>query len=348
LTAKRSASLLGAYIGPGSAMDAGKIVDEAVEGERIGLGSVWLSELQGPYKDAGATLGYVAHATGTIRLGTSVTHFATRHLMVLASWGATMQALSGGRFEMGFGRSSPSRWEQWGLPAPTIRSMGDDAAVLRKLWRGESVSVDGRFPNLDFGEFPSLDPPPLYLAAIGPKTLQLAGRAFDGVLLHPFLTTEGMSRSREIVRDAAEGAGRDPDAVTIFHQHVIAPDLSEEDTGRAVWTRAAAYFSLPGFGEPILEMNGWDPAPLGPFRRAVGEAMERNAAAGSPLKGRDVLLEPSRLLPPQWIESGAAIGSAADCAKDLERYMDAGADQIILHGATTDRLEKTVKAFAEG
>jgi 5,10-methylenetetrahydromethanopterin reductase len=342
----RSANLLGAYIGPGSAMDARKIVDEAIEGERIGLGSVWLSELQGPYKDAGATLGYVAHATSTIRLGTSVTHFATRHLMVLASWGATMQALSGGRFEMGFGRSSRSRWENWGLPIPTISSMGDDAAILRKLWHGDSVSVDGRFPDLDFGDFPALEPPPLHLAAIGPKTLALAGRAFDGVLLHPFLTTEGVSKSRQIVRQAATEAGRDPDAVTIFHQHVVAPDLSEADTARAVWTRAAAYFSHPGFGEPILEMNGWDTTGLGAFRQAVKEATERNTAAGSPLKGRDVLLEPSRLLPPEWIETGAAIGSAAECAADLERYIDAGADQIILHGATTDRLEATVAAFA--
>jgi 5,10-methylenetetrahydromethanopterin reductase len=343
------ASVLGAYILPGSAMDPLGGIAQAVEGERVGLGSVWLSELQGPLKDAGAICGAAGQATTRVAIGTSITHFGTRHPMVLASWGLTMQVLTGGRFRLGFGRSTPSRWRDWGVPIPTIESMEDSAAILRKLWAGESVTSDGpagHFPHLDFGEFPDVEPPPLLLAAIGPRTLELAGRAFDGVLLHPFLTPDAVARSREVVRAAAKGAGRDPDAVAVYHQLVTAPDLSDDEIDRVVRSRAAFYFSHPGFGEAILGANGWDQSHLETLRAAALKAATENAAAGSPLKGRDVLIEPSRTLPEEWFSESAAIGTAEECASRLRDFLAAGADQIVVHGTTPDALERTVKAFA--
>lgn len=348
---RRTPDLLGAYVLPGPETNPLPGLQQSKEAERIGLGSVWLSELQGPVKDAGAILGYMGAKTSTIDVGTSITHFGTRHPMVLASWGLTMQVMTGGRFRFGFGRSTPSRWKDWGVPIPTVASMEDYAHILRRLWAHERI-VDhdgpaGRFPNLDFDDFPDIAPPPLLLAAIGPRTLALAGRAFDGVLLHPFLTPDAVARSRAIVREAAETAGRDPDKVTIYHQLVMAPDMTPQQEDKAVHARIAAYMSYPGFGEPILEMNGWDAADLVPFRAAVADAVARNKAAGSPLKGRDVLIEPSRKIPPQWLRDSAGLGAAADCASMLHRYLDAGADQIVVHGVTPDALESTVSAFVQ-
>src|SRR5688572_18420950 len=113
---RRTANLLGAYVLPGPEMNPLPGLKQTTEAERIGLGSVWLSELQGPVKDAGAILGYMGAMTSTIGVGTSITHFGTRHPMVLASWGLTMQVMTGGRFLFGFGRSTPSRWKSWGIP----------------------------------------------------------------------------------------------------------------------------------------------------------------------------------------------------------------------------------------
>jgi probable F420-dependent oxidoreductase len=344
----RDASLLGAYVLPGPETKPLPGIGQTTEAERLGLGSVWLSELQGPVKDAGAILGYMGAATSKIGVGTSITHFGTRHPMVLASWGLTMQVMTGGRFLFGFGRSTPERWRNWGVTVPTIASMEGYAGILRRLWAHERFSYDGpagRYPKLGFDDFPDYAPPPLMLAAIGPKTLQLVGRSFDAVLLHPFLTPEAVARSRAIVHEAAEAAGRDPAAVKIYHQIVTAPDMSAAAIDKAVHARLAAYMSHPGFGEPILEVNGWDAAPLAPFRAAVAEAAKENDAAGSPLKGRDVLIKPSRLLPPEWLRDSAAIGTAAQCAARLHDFLDAGADEIIIHGVTPDGLEATVKAF---
>jgi probable F420-dependent oxidoreductase len=332
-------------------MDPSQTILQTTEAERIGLGHAWMSELQGPFKDAGALCGYMGAKTERIRVGTSITHFGTRHPMVLASWGATMQRMTDGRFLFGFGRSTPLRWKSWGIPVPTIESMRDYSTILRRLWKGEAFSYDGpagKYPELDFDFFPDFSPPPLMIAAIGPKTLALAGSHFDAALLHPFLTVEAVTRSIEIVRRSAEAAGRDPQQVKIYHQLVIAPDLDQAGVDEAVYKRAAAYFAHPGFGEPILAANGWDVSRMAEYRDAAGKAVASNIANGSPLKGREVYLEASRLLPRELIEEGAAVGTAAQCAARLGEYMDGGADGVVVHGVTAERLESTVKEFTAG
>lgn len=67
-------------------------------------------------------------------------------------------------------------------------------------------------------------PPPIVLGPIGPKTLALGGTHFDGVVLHPFLTTAGVARSIRLVCTAAAHAGRDAAAVTLYATIVMVPD----------------------------------------------------------------------------------------------------------------------------
>jgi probable F420-dependent oxidoreductase len=347
----RNASLLGVYVMPGPATDTLSAEPQAREAERLGMGAVWYSELQGPMKDAGAVLGYLAHATDRIGLGTSVSHFGTRHPMVQASWGATMQVLSGGRFAMGFGRSTTDRWKSWGVPAPTTASMGDYAEILRRLWAHEKVSYDGpagSYRRLYLGEFPDFEPPPLLLAAIGPHSLALAGRSFDGVLLHPFTSLAGVSSARTTVRKAAEQAGRDPDTVRIIAQVVTAPDLTDEQTDHVVRARIAAYLVHRGFGELLASANGWDLAPIAALRAAADKATRGNKAPGATPSGRAQLIEPSRVLPEQWLSESAAVGTASECAAILHGFLDAGAGEIVIHGTTSDRLGATVEAFVAG
>jgi probable F420-dependent oxidoreductase len=329
-------------------MDPKAVFEQTRAAEDVGLGSVWLSELQGPFKDAGALCGYMGNITERITFGTSITHFGTRHPMVLASWGATMQVMSDNRFVLGFGRSVPARWKKWGVPDQTLQSMADMADILRKLWNHEKVEYHGPagdFPDLDWEYFPEFTPPPLMLAAIGPKTLELGGSHFDGVYLHPFISLNGVGRATDLVRRGAERAGKDPDSVIVYHELVMAPDLSDAETDMAVRARVAAYLSGPGYGEMLMDASGWDSSVLGPFREAVAQAVKDNEAAGSPLKGREVLVEPSRLLPQYIIDEGAAVGTAAQCAAKLHEFFDAGADQIIIHGVTPEDLRSTVEAF---
>jgi len=185
----------------------------------------------------------------------------------------------------------------------------------------------------------------MILAAMGPKTLALAGTHFDGVVLHPFLTLEGVARSAAIVRRAAEEAGRDPASVRIYAEIVVAPDSTEQQILSAVKMRAITYFSVRDLGGQLVAMNGWDPAPM---ERLLGDPrylnIEGQKGTHEELKAR--IAEAVSILPVEWIESGAAIGTAAQVAARLGEYRAAGADEIVLHGTTTERLGPLVAAYA--
>ena len=337
---------LGCYVLPGKAPSPVVGVEQAIEAERIGLGAVWASE-RWEAKESGALLGAIANATSRIRLVTGTTHFGTRHPMVLAGMAATLQGLSGGRFEMGVARSVVERWKKIGAPAQTNQSMADMVSILKRLWAGETVSYSGpagEFPEMLFADLPDKSTP-IHLAAVGPKTLALAGAHFDGVILHPFLTPEGVARSAAIVREAAQQAGRAPASVRIIAAVVVAPDLTPEETKAAVYVRATTYFVHKEMATPILKANGWDLKLLDPILATGLENLEMQQVSLDVLRAK--MAEASALIPPTWISEGSAVGSAATVAARLMDYKAAGADEILLHGATADKLEGLVNAYRQ-
>jgi probable F420-dependent oxidoreductase len=322
-------------------------LQQAAIGERIGLGSVWVSE-RWETKEIGATLGALTQNTSRVRLVAGVTHFGTRHPVVLAGMASTLQALSDNRLILGFGRNVAGMWRDLGIPTPVGAAIRDYADIYRALWRGETVTYDGpagRYPRIRLADTPAVAPP-LILAAIGPNSLHLAGAHFDGAVLHPFLTTEGVARSVAMVRDAAKEAGRDPATVKIYAEVVVAPDCSDDQITKIVRARAATYFTLRDLARHIITANRWDPSPV---HQLLADPRFANLElqAGTPEQLRARSLEAVSLVPDDWISTGAAIGSAAQVAARLHEYRAAGADEIVLHGTTTDRLGPLLKVYAK-
>ena len=338
---------LGVYCLPGRVSDPRPAIGQARTAEHLGLGTVWLSERWGT-KDLGVIAGAVGQATDTIRFAAGITHFQTRHPAVLASMAMTGQALSGGRLMLGFGRSVGPMWRAVGLPEATSRVLIDSADILRRLCRGEKVSYDGpagTFPSIRLGDLPDVAPPPLVMAAIGPKSLALAGTHFDGVILHPFLTTEAVGRQAGVVRAAAEAAGRDPASVRVYATVVSAPDLPAREEYEVVGSRAVTYFQIPGFGEVLATANGWDVAALDTLRSHPMLAGLRGAADNH--FTRDQLREVGEAIPAHWLTSSSATGSAAHTAARWHEYLAAGADELVLHGSTPELLGPAIAHFAE-
>jgi probable F420-dependent oxidoreductase len=344
----RDATLLGSYVLPGGVPDPRPGLAQARNAEAAGLGTVWIGERYDT-KDLPSLAGALSQVTSRVGIGAGVTHTGLRHPMVLASMGQTLQALSGGRFLLGIGRSAMWRWRNYGAPAPILASLGDTADILSRLWAGETVRYDGpagQFPQLRLAQRVDGPPPPVLLAAVGPKTLALAGHSFDGVILHPFLTADAVARSVQAVRTAAAEAGRDPSTLRCYATVVVAPDRSTEDAELAVRARAAGYFQVAGLGDALVTANGWDPAALARYRDhptlvALGDQQADKALS------RQELVEVSRSLPAGWLPSSSATGSAAECAKRLHEYVDAGANELILHGTTAEHLGPLAEQFAE-
>jgi probable F420-dependent oxidoreductase len=335
---------LSCYVLPGKTTNAREGVSQAIEAERIGLGAIWASE-RWEVKESGAMLGAIAQATSKLGLRTGTTHFGTRHPMVLAGMASTLQSLSDGRFEMGIARSVAARWKKLGVPAQTNQSMIDSVRIMKQLWAGETVTYSGpagEFPEMVFTDLPEVSTP-IHLAAVGPKTLATAGAHFDGVILHPFLTPAGVRNSVAIVHEAATNAGRDPGSIKIIAAVVVAPDLSERETNAAVYSRASTYFVHREMALPILRINGWDESALDPILALGLEDLETQQVSLEELRSK--MIAASKLIPPEWISEGSAVGSAQSVAERLLDYKAAGADEILLHGATADRLEGLVNAY---
>lgn len=338
---------LGIYVLPGRTSDPRPGIEQAQAAERIGLGSIWIAE-RWERKEIGAICGAMAQATTRVRIAAGMTHFGTRHPIVLAGLGATMQALSGNRFMLGIARSSPAQWRALGLPPPTLAALADHADILRALWNGDRVEyagAAGSYPDLRLPDAGSYAPPPLLLAAIGPKMLELAGRAFDGVVLHPFLTPEAVGRSARTARAACAAAGRDPAAFKVHAAVVAAPDFSTEERLLAVEGRAVTYFSIPDVGRQIIAANGWDEAPMHALLSDPDLAnLEFQKVDHDTFRQR--IGRAAALMPADWARSGAATGTAGDCARRLKAYRAAGADEIVLHGAVAGQVEALVRAYA--
>ncbi|MDN5896251.1 MAG: TIGR03857 family LLM class F420-dependent oxidoreductase [Nocardioides sp.] len=330
---------LGAYVLPGAAPDPRAALADAHVARELGLGALWIGERYDS-KDLPSLAGALSQAAEGLGIGAAVTHPYVRHPVVLASMGQTLQALTGGAFRLGLGRSADWRWKAYGLPSPTRRALGDMASILRRLWSGETVEYEGplgTFASLRLPQVIELPPPPLLLAAVGPKSLELAGAAYDGVILHPLLTVQGVADSLAHVRRGAERSGRDPDAVHCVAVVVTAPGLDERQTAVAVQARGAGYLAVPGLGDSIAEANGWAASDLAAFRAQSLLSSPRAGAAGKGLTPEEMVAA-ARALPEDWFTSGAAIGSPMECVARLDDYVEAGVDEIILHGARMDQL----------
>ena len=339
------ADTLFSYILPGKAAHPVPGLEQAREAERIGLNGIFLSE-RWETKELGAMMGALTQATNRITLVAGLTHFGTRHPLVQAGMAQTLQKLSNNRFVLGYGRGVVSHFRQMGIPVPNLQGMADHVDILRRLWAGETVHYSG-----PAGEFPEMalpigieTPPPILIGTIGPKTLALSGRHFDGVVLHPFLTVEGVRRSIAIVREAAANAGRDPMGVKIYATIVTAPDtLSDAQRADILEARAVSYFMHRELGLPIVATNGWDEAPLDALAETGLARLEYGS--GNLQETRRLMAEAVSLLPPDWLTTGAATGSVDQCVARLREYLDAGVDYILLHGTTPDQQGPLVDAM---
>jgi probable F420-dependent oxidoreductase len=331
---------------PGGAADPRPGLDQARVAERLGMGAVWIGERYDT-KDLPSLAGALSQVTHRVAIGAAVTSPGLRHPMVLASMGQTLQCLTNERFRLGLGRSASWRWRRYGVPAPTLASLADIAGILRNLWAGRTVTYDGpagRFPELRLAQRANVVPPALFLAAVGPRTLELAGRCFDGVILHPFLTAEAVRRSIRVVRSAARAAGRRPETVLCVATVVTACERAPGDVDLLVRARAAGYFQVQGLGEALVWANGWDSDDLRRYRAHPLLAALADRPADKSLT-REQLVEVSRALPEPWIETAAVVGDAATCAERLLSYLEAGADELILHGGTAETLAPLAAAL---
>jgi F420-dependent oxidoreductase-like protein len=172
--------------------DASQVVDVARHAESLGFHSVWTAEAYG--SDAVVPLTWVGAQTSKIGLGTAIMQMPARSPAMTAMTAATLDTLSNGRFRLGLGVSGPQVSEGWhgvrfDRPLARTREYVDIVRMAlrrdRVRYAGETYQLplpDGPGKALTLTVHPVREHVPVYLAAVGPKNLELAGEIADGWL----------------------------------------------------------------------------------------------------------------------------------------------------------------------
>lgn len=334
---------LGFYALAGQPESPRDLIEEIQQGEAMGLGTAFLSERYNQ-KEIGALSGAAGAVSEEIRIATAVTNHNTRHPMVSAGFALTMHGLTGGRFVFGIGRGIAPMQKAYGIPPITTAQMEDFVGVTRKLLAGEPVighdGPIGSYPYMQLG--PNVvDEVPMLLSAFGPNSLALAGRCFDEVVLHTYFSDETTARAVKAVKTAAEQAGREPDDVKVWSCFATIGDhLPEARRLMKSVGRLATY--LQGYGDLLVDTNGWDKGVLERFR---ADQLVSTFQGGIDVKATTAQLEHiATLIPDEWL-SYSATGSPEQCVAKIRGQFDLGCDGVILHGATPTELAPIVDAY---
>jgi 5,10-methylenetetrahydromethanopterin reductase len=311
-------------------------VQDGVDAERIGFRRVFVSE-RWNLKEASVILSAIAARTERIEIASGVITTAARNPLHMAGMAATLQATFGPRFVLGIGRGNPGWLNGAGLEMVGYRGLRDYVDILRRLWRGERVAysgVLGEYPQLQLEDARELQAPPVWFGTLGQSLgARAAARSFDGVLLPPVFTPEATRSIVSRLRSECERIGRDPASLRVCQSVITAPELDEDETRALAHARAVTYLDAPGYGEMLVQLNGWDPAPL--TRLRDHEQFRSMGTAVSDLSfHRTQLLGPASLVPDEWMEESCALGSIDRCVATLRSFRDAGADEIVTYGST--------------
>jgi F420-dependent oxidoreductase-like protein len=296
---------------------------------------VWSAEAWN--QDAVTPLAYLAARTKTIRLGTGIVQVGTRTPALLAMTALTLAQMSGDRFVLGLGTSGPQVIEGWHGVAfeRPVQRMREVVDIVRLVARGERLVYEGRVYRLPRpgGEGKALRtgieprPIPVYLATLGPNSLEMTGELADG-----WAGTTFMPEHAEVflgpLRTGAERAGRSLDDLDLQATAIV--HITDE-VDRALRKRKSALaFQIGAMGS--REHNFYKDS----FARA-GYAAEVDAVQDLWLAGRRETA--AEAVPDELVAHGNLIGTPAMVIDRLRRYRDAGITTLCLNpaGATTAR-----------
>jgi probable F420-dependent oxidoreductase len=322
-------------------------IEDGVDAERLGFRRVFISE-RWDLKEADVILAGIGARTTRLELATGIIVPTTRHPWMPAALGATMHSCFGPRFVLGLGRGDKGAFRGMGIPVTTTQAMIDSAKITRKLWAGESVSYSGQlgsFEALAFAETYHGPQPPIWLAGFCFELGAAAvAEAYDGVILPPMLVPEATAAAVERIRVACERIGRDPSEIRIVQPVVTAPNMDEFEAKSISTGRLITYLQYPYYGDILSGANGWDPAVV---ERMRNHEMFQNLSRAADLTfHRHQMVEgPGSVIPWEWILDCSAIGTPDECVTSLQRFLDAGADEVTTYGSTPRQNAELIAAW---
>ncbi len=294
----------------------------AQEADRLGYSVVWAAEAYG--SDAPTVLSWVAAQTERIDIGSAVMQIPARTPACTAMTAATLDTLSNGRFRLGLGVYGPQVSEGWhgvrfAKPLGRTREYID---IVRTALSRERLCYDGEHWQLPLPDGPGKaltltvhpvrDRVPIYLAAVGPKNLELAGELADGWLA-VFFAPEHADVSIGPLRTGLARADRDRSTFDIVPTVPVV--LADDPVAAADPVRAYAALYIGGMGS--RSQNFYNQLAQ---RMGYGEAAQQIQDAYLAKRYDDAMAA----VPVDLIDETSLLGSVPRIADRLPAYAEAG------------------------
>jgi F420-dependent oxidoreductase-like protein len=328
--------------------------DEALElvrtAEDVGFDSVWCAESYG--SDVVSVLAWLSGQTTKIKLGAAIMQVPARPPAAAAMAGATIDALSGGRFIFGFGPSGPQVSEgwygveyakPWGRTREYIEIVREIVARKGPLehegehWKLPIEGGTGQGKALKLNFHPVRDEIPVFVGAIGRKSVEMAAEICDGWIPIFFSVDKFSETWGEHLSSGFEKGGRSRSDLEISPSVQVAID-GDLDAARAV-VKAGLLLYLGGMGS--RKTNFYVDLT---HRFGFGEVADE--VQGLFLDGkRD---EAYNAIPDELVDATALIGSESEVAAKVAAFAAAGIDRLICSAVHLDPGERlhTVKRLA--
>ncbi|MBD3780246.1 MULTISPECIES: TIGR03842 family LLM class F420-dependent oxidoreductase [unclassified Cellulomonas] len=187
---------------------ASRVVDLARQAETHGFDYVWTFDSHLLWQEPFVVFSQILAATRKVKVGPMVTNPATRDWTVLASSFATLNEMYGNRTVCGIGRGDSAVRTLAGKPS-NLATLRESIHVIRELANSRAVEHNGRTVQFPWSKGSELE---VWVAAYGPLALKLTGEVGDGFILQ-LADPDIAAWMIRTVRDSAEAAGRDPDAI---------------------------------------------------------------------------------------------------------------------------------------
>ena len=291
--------------------------------EAAGADSIWVMET-GLATDAITPMAVYAAATERVRVCSGVIPVWTRNPALIAQTVATLDLLAPGRIVLGLGAWWDPLAARVGVERPTpIRVMREVVEALRLLLaRDNEVSYEGRYARLDRiyldHDGAGGHDVKIFMAAVGPQMLRLAGRIADGVVLNAGHTVDAIRDEVDQIAESATSAGRSPDQV----ERVMILPIDVVRDKHAALERRKAYFARWLAQQPhVAGPSGVDPELVARVRTMVPR--------GWPA-GVDEYAEAASLIPDEAVEGLGCYGEPDEVRERLRAYLDAGVTLPVL------------------
>lgn len=316
--------------------------DEVAHLEKAGIDLVWVAEAYG--FDSPTLMGYLAATTATVEIGSAILNIYSRTPGTLLQTAAGLDNVSGGRAVLGLGASGPQVIEGW-HGVPYAQPLGRTAEIIDLVRRGlkrERLTSDGVFKlplskqdggvtglgkPLKLLTHPERDSIPIWIAALGPKSVQQAATIADGWLPHLFHP----EKSRLVWGEALE-AGLAQRSADLGPLQIAAGGMVA--IGEGPETKALLDFARPLFALYVGGMGAKGKNFYNDVARSYGYEQEAEEIQDLYLSGKKK--EAEALVPTEWLEACNLVGPASYVQERIAAFKEAGVTHLTVMPASED------------